>query len=36
MSVHLGYDTMTKQYLKDLISDKGAWTREFSMRCEKR
>ncbi len=23
MSVYLGYDTITKQYLKDLVSDKG-------------
>ena len=29
MSVYLGYDTMTKQYLRDLISDKGQVMREW-------
>ena len=30
MSVYLGYDTMTKQYLKDLVSDKGRVVREWA------
>ena len=30
MSVYLGYDTMTKQYLKDLISNKGQVMREWT------
>ncbi len=30
MSVYLGYDTITKQYLKDLISNKGQVVREWT------
>ena len=30
MSVYLGYDTMTKQYLKDLVSNKGQVIREWA------
>ena len=30
MSVYLGYDTMTKQYLKDLVSNKGQVMREWT------
>ena len=30
MSVYLGYDTITKQYLKDLVSDKGQVMREWT------
>ena len=30
MSVYLGYDTITKQYLKDLVSDKGRVVREWT------
>ena len=30
MSVYLGYDTITKQYLKDLISNKGQVMREWT------
>ena len=30
MSVYLGYDTVTKQYLKDLVSDKGRVVREWT------
>ena len=30
MSVYLGYDTITKQYLKDLVSDKGQVMREWA------
>ncbi len=30
MSVYLGYDTVTKQYLKDLVSDKGRVVREWA------
>ncbi len=29
MSVYLGYDTITKQYLKDLVSDKEQVMREW-------
>ncbi len=30
MSVYLGYDTITKQYLKDLVSDKKSVMREWT------
>ena len=30
MSVYLGYDTMTKQYLKDLVSNNGRVVREWT------
>ena len=30
MSVYLGYDTITKQYLRDLVSDKGRVVREWT------
>ncbi len=30
MSMYLGYDTITKQYLKDLVSDKGQAMREWT------
>ncbi len=30
MSVYLGYDTITKQYLKDLVSDKKSVVREWT------
>ena len=30
MSVYLGYDTITKQYLKDLVSDNGRVVREWA------
>ena len=30
MSVYLGYDTMTKQYLKDLVFNKGRVVREWT------
>ena len=30
MSVYLGYDTMTKQYWKDLVSDNGRVVREWT------
>ena len=30
MSVYLGYDTITKQYLKDLVSNKGQVVREWT------
>ncbi len=30
MSVYLGYDMITKQYLKDLVSDKGQAMREWT------
>ena len=30
MSVYLGYDTVTKQYLKDLVSNNGRVVREWT------
>ncbi len=30
MSVYLGYDTITKQYLKDLVSNNGRVVREWT------
>ena len=33
MSVYWGYDTITKQYLKDLVSDKGQAMREWTNYC---